>query len=124
MLNPSKADEVRCDPTIRKCIGFAKSWGYGGIEVCNLFAWRSENPSDIKRAPDPIGSQNDAAIDALFGMVSIVVAAWGNDGGFMGRSSAIVARHAGDLHALKINKSGEPAHPLYLSGSLEPKPWF
>lgn len=104
MLNPSKADAQRDDDTIEKCIRFAESWGYGGIEVCNLFAWRAKNPSRMKRAPDPVGAGNDAAIDTLFGVVPTVVAAWGNDGNFMDRSSQITTRYVGRFHYLKINK--------------------
>ena len=123
MLNPSTADEKCNDRTIKKCIRYAKSWGYGGIEVCNLFAWRAKDKSEIRRVCDPVGAGNDEAIKALFSRVPVVVAAWGDDGIFNGRSSEIATRHAGYFHHLKINKTGEPSHPLYLPKGLEPKPW-
>ncbi|MES2137565.1 MAG: DUF1643 domain-containing protein [Pseudomonadota bacterium] len=53
MLNPSTADAVQDDPTIRRCIGFAKAWGKGGIVVINLFAFRATNPKDMLAAADP-----------------------------------------------------------------------
>ena len=47
-LNPSTADENENDPTITRCINFAKSWGYGGVCVTNLFAYCATVPSDMK----------------------------------------------------------------------------
>lgn len=43
-LNPSTADETKNDPTIIRCIDFAKSWGYGGVYMLNLFAFRATLP--------------------------------------------------------------------------------
>jgi hypothetical protein len=64
MLNPSTADERTLDPTIRRCIGFAKAWGFGGIDVVNLFAWRTTDPAALARVADPIGPRNDGMIAA------------------------------------------------------------
>ena len=122
MLNPATADATCNDATIKKCIRYAKSWGYGGIEVCNLFAWRAKDKSEIRRVCDPVGAGNEAAIDALFSRVPKIVAAWGNDGSYKDRSSVIAARYAGRFHYLKFNETGEPSHPLFLPGDLEPKP--
>lgn len=58
MLNPSTADAYEDDPTIRRCINFAKSWGYGGIVVGNLFAYRATNPKKLILIDDPSGSAN------------------------------------------------------------------
>lgn len=121
-LNPSTADETEDDPTIRRCIGFAKSWGYGGLVMANLFAWRATEPSDMKRQNDPLGEKNDYWLVELASHAGVVVAAWGNDGCFKQRSSQIRALLP-DLHYLKLNGTGEPAHPLYLKQTLRPVLW-
>lgn len=58
MLNPSTADANIDDPTIRRVISFAKSWGYGGVYVGNLFAFRSTDPKGLKQIADPVGENN------------------------------------------------------------------
>lgn len=58
-LNPSTADENEDDPTIRRCIIFAKSWGYGGLIMANLFAFRTTNPQGLYSEKNPVGSEND-----------------------------------------------------------------
>ena len=64
-LNPSTDDETKDDPTITRCINFAKSWGYGGVYVTNLFAYRATVPSDMKASNEPIGTENDACLYKL-----------------------------------------------------------
>ncbi len=59
MLNPSTADAAKDDPTIRRCASFARSWGYGSLEVVNLFAYRASEPKRLRQTPDPIGPAND-----------------------------------------------------------------
>ncbi len=118
-LNPSTADEIEDDPTITRCINFAKSWGYGGVCMANLFAYRATAPSDMKSQNDPIGADNDTWLTNLAKDAGIVVAAWGNDGSYLNRSS-VVTDMLPNLHYLKMNKSGEPAHPLYLKAELIP----
>ena len=120
-LNPSTADEVSDDPTLTRCMNFAKLWGFGGVCMANLFAFRATEPSDMKLAEDPIGKENDQFLRNLAGNAGLVVAAWGNDGSFLNRS-AQVKEMLPNLHCLKMNKSGEPAHPLYQKASTFPKP--
>lgn len=120
-LNPSDVDEVKNNPTINRCISFARSWGYGGVCVANLFAFNTAVPEEMKKAKDPVGPANDKWLLGIAKSAAAVVAAWGNDGAFLDRS-AEVKNMISDLHALKINKSGEPAHPLYLRGDLVPMP--
>ena len=89
-LNPSTADETDDDPTIRRCIVFAKDWGYGGLCMANLFAYRATDPSNMFSAQDPIGPQNDVWLERLAKDAGIVVAAWGNHGGHLGRSKIVL----------------------------------
>lgn len=126
MLNPSTADELRLDPSCTRARNYAERWGYGGVLVTNLFGWRATDPQEMMAAEDPVGRQNDAAIARAARGAAIVVCAWGNHGGFLGRAAAVTARLRANgipLHALRVNAGGEPAHPLYLPGKLKPKAW-
>ena len=76
-LNPSTADETNDDPTIRRCISFAQAWGYEGLCMTNLFAFRATEPSDMMKSPDPVGPENDQALINLAESAGVVVAAWG-----------------------------------------------
>ena len=118
-LNPSVADEVKNNPTINRCISFARSWGYGGVCVVNLFAFMASVPEQMMKADDPIGPDNDTWLTNTATSAGIVVAAWGNHGAYLNRSREVKKLIPG-MHALKVNKSGEPAHPLYLKGDLIP----
>lgn len=120
-LNPSTADEENNDPTVAKCQRYARGWGYGGLVMTNLFAFRSTDKSVLEEVDDPIGPENDRYLAELAKSAGIVVAAWGNDGNYLGRSNA-VSSLLPMLHYLRLNKTGEPAHPLYLSGALKPTP--
>ena len=120
-LNPSTADQTRNDPTITRCINFASSWGYGGVCVTNLFGFRATAPNELKAHHDPIGKENDAWVHEMAKGAAITVAAWGNHGKFLNRSLEILPS-LDRLHCIKMNKSGEPAHPLYLKAELKPVP--
>lgn len=122
MLNPSTADESTDDPTIRRCIGFARSWGYGGLEVVNLFALRATDPRELRLARDPIGCLNDAyVLDAAARSAAIVIA-WGAHGVFRARGAAALELLSprAQLLALGWTKAGEPRHPLYLRRDVRP----
>lgn len=122
MLNPSTADETQDDPTIRRCVQFSKDWGYDGLCVCNLFAFRATDPADMKAAADPVGDDNDYWIARVSTDAALIVAAWGEHGIWQNRERA-VRLLLPNLHFLSLNKSGQPAHPLYLGGKLTPKPF-
>lgn len=118
-LNPSTADETLNDPTIKRCMAFARSWGYGGLCMANLFAFRATYPPILRAAKDPVGPDNDQWLRELAKAAGVIVAAWGNDGAFLGRSK-VVSSNIQNLMCLKVNKTGEPAHPLYQPASATP----
>lgn len=121
-LNPSTADESEDDPTSRKCIQYAKSWGYGGMHIANLFAYRATEPKDLLDIDDPVGEDNDKWLSKIANDADIVIAAWGNHGQYLNRADQ-VSNSIPTLHCLNVNNSGEPAHPLYLSADLKPAPY-
>ena len=117
-LNPSTADEEVDDPTIRRCINYAKNWGYGGFMMVNLFAYRTTLASNLKKVKYPVGIENDQYIVTLSKKADITVAAWGNNGNFYSRDKQVLSL-VSNLMCLKINKSGQSAHPLYLNKDLK-----
>lgn len=114
-LNPSKATHEEDDPTVTRCIRFAKTWGCGALNMTNLFAFRSTKPEDMKRAASPIGAVNDDIIEETARSSEIVIAAWGRHGAFLERSARVIKNLAGivDLKCLAANDDGSPVHPLY-----------
>lgn len=118
-LNPSTADERQDDPTIRRCIGFASAWGYGGMWITNLFALRTPSPKIIRQAADPVGPENDIWLFSLVESFSRVIACWGNCGGYLQRDKTIAAQFP-QIYSLAVTKLGFPAHPLYLPTGIIP----
>lgn len=124
MLNPSTADDLDDDNTIRRCIAFAKDWGFGGILVSNLFAYRSTKPNILLKCVDPIGNDNAIYINELSLECEITICAWGN--------GKIVNKllkkfdyykpliNIKNLHYLELCNDGTPKHPLYLKKELKP----
>jgi len=126
MLNPSTADEVQLDPSCTRARNYAERWGYGALLVTNLFGWRATFPEDLYPVKNPVGRGNDAAILRAAREAAIVVCAWGNHGAHKDRSFKVIEslnREGIELHVLRLNRSGQPAHPLYLPGTLKPTPW-
>jgi len=122
MLNPSTADEEKSDPTVTRCIGFARRWGYGVLCVTNIFALRSTDPRILPSCLDPIGSDNNYWIGTMARQADKVIVAWGNWGATNGRSSDIRALLSDiPLYHLELTGKGEPGHPLYLPSSTVPK---
>ena len=124
-LNPSTADETKDDPTIRRCIGFARSWGYGQLIMGNLFALRSTKPAGLLSAADPVGPQNDSHLIWLGNQASMIVAAWWNGDWIkrvMPNRGKEIIQIFPNIHYLKINNDGVPAHPLYQKKSIQPIP--
>lgn len=121
-LNPSTADETNNDPTITRCINYARAWEYGGLVMTNIFAFRATDPKEMKRQAEPIGADNDDWLKREAAAAGLVLAAWGKDGAFMNRGEA-VRQMLGELHCLRITKEGHPHHPLYLPKTLMPIPY-
>jgi len=115
LLNPSTADETREDPTIRRCIRFAMDWGYGGVETTNIFALRSTDPAALRTVSDPIGPDNDATLHDLARRHDRVVAAWGNHGAWLNRSTRVRALlRETQCCCLGLTSLAQPRHPLYV----------
>lgn len=117
MLNPSTADAVDNDPTVERCQRRAQKLGYGGLVVCNVFAYRSTDPAVLYTEADPVGPGNDAAILEQARSTGLVICGWGTHGALHGRGAAVLdmLRQAGITpHALRLNRDGSPQHPLYV----------
>jgi len=121
-LNPSTADEKKDDPTIRRCIGYARDWGYAGLCMMNLFAFRSTLVKKMKAADDPVGPENDHTLIVMAKAAEIIIACWGIHGAYMGRGEQ-VRKLIPQLHYLQLTKEGFPGHPLYLPKGLKPILW-
>lgn len=124
MLNPSTADENTDDPTIRRCVGFAESWGYSRLDVVNLFALRATDPAALLVAIDPVGFDNDRYIEFYARGADLIVCAWGAHGVLNGRSLAVtkILHDAGfALKCLGLTASGQPKHPLYIPANKQPE---
>jgi hypothetical protein len=123
MLNPSTADEKYNDPTIRRCVNYSKQWGFIGMDICNLFAWRATYPYDLYTAADPVGPYNDSILKQQIRCAYQIMVAWGIHGSYRRRDESIIDL-LGDLqkpaYCLGITKSGAPKHPLRLKKSLLP----
>lgn len=122
MLNPSTADEYLTDPTIRKCIGFSKRFGFKSMAVVNLFAYRAVDPKTLRRKYiDPIGPENDTVILKVLSKAKQtkckIVCAWGNNGDLFNRNNEIYKLLIDSKvtpYCFGVTKPGEPRHPVRL----------
>ncbi len=123
LLNPSTANEMDNDPTVRRCQQWSYRWGAGGIEVVNLFAYRGTDPREMMVAAAPVGPDNDAAIIAAASTADRIIVAWGVHGGHRDRAAAVellLADCPADIFCLARTAGGFPGHPLYLPASATP----
>ena len=125
MLNPSTADAMTDDPTIRRCKAFARREGCGGISVVNLFALRAIDPRELARHPDPVGPSCGKFLN-IHATAAITVAAWGAGGTLNGRDRevcALLAKGGAELKCLGVTAAGHPRHPLYVRSDAPLIPW-
>ncbi len=126
MLNPSKATELKNDPTIERCERRARALGFGSFRACNLFAFRATDPRDLKKANDPIGPDNLSQLMEAARWADVILCAWGTHGAHMGLGPAMAAllRAEGfNLYHLGLSKDGHPKHPLYIGYATSPCRW-
>ncbi len=123
MLNPSCADAEVNDRTITRCIKFAQEWGYGRLEVVNLFAYRTSKPSLLKQAAEPIGRDNDKYIKESVLNGDKVILAWGNHGTWQKQDLYVLQllKNHNHLYCFGTTKKGCPRHPLYLRSTSQPQ---
>ena len=126
MLNPSTADAITDDPTIRRCRAFARDWRCGGVIVANLYALRSTHPAGLWLHDDPVGPENDEHLYALARSCGEVICAWG-DHARAARVAAVLRllRNASaTLVCLGTTQSGAPRHPLYVRRGARLVEWI
>jgi hypothetical protein len=121
MLNPSTADHEQDDPTLRKCINFAKFWGYGSLEVVNLFAYRATNPRELRQVNEPVGRKNNYYLELAIKKTHLIILAWGTKGSFQKRDKEVLnlISDKQPLYCLGLTKYGYPRHPLYVRNDTE-----
>lgn len=126
MLNPSTADDVEDDPTIRKCMSYVRRWGFEWLDVVNLFAFRATSPKQLYTMGDvgQVGSDNNQWISDICSDADLTICAWGQHGKLLDRQKDVLRHLPEKIHALKLNGDGSPAHPLYLKNDLKPVPWY
>lgn len=122
-LNPSTADEVADDNTIRKCVKFAKTWGYPAMCVTNLFAYRSTDPEAMKLVAEPIGEDNDYFLENTAVNAALVIAAWSQHGSHTvangRRLLSLIAPYSGQVGTWKIIESLLPrTSPVIIASIL------
>ncbi len=126
MLNPSKADEFRNDPTVERCERRARQLGFGAFSVTNIFAWRDTDPRAMRQASEPNGPLNNTVLIDTASKADRIIAAWGAHGEHLGRGFEVAKmfRKAGvQLYHLGLSKHGHPRHPLYISYDRKPELW-
>ena len=123
MLNPSTADHAADDPTLKKIMKLSRAWGYGGLQVVNLYAFRSPHPRDLWTATDPVGPENNEHLRTAAAEGGLIVAAWGNNARPERLAEVLAFSVFDQLHCLAINAGGQPKHPLYVRSDATPILW-
>lgn len=122
--NPSTADGLLDDPTVRRCWAFTRAWGYGAMMFVNTNPFRATNPAMCQTPDSYVMMMNDGWLRHAMEISAITVCGWGD------KANPELAQHAfevmhvlGPLHALRITKAGNPQHPLYLASTCTPILW-
>lgn len=124
LANPSSADGERDDPTVRRCVSFARGHGAGGLLLVNLRAWRDADPGRLADVADPVGPGNDAAIgSALAATSGPVVVAWGVQRDAARVRTVLDLLGERPILCLGVTRDGHPRHPLYVAGTTRLRPW-
>lgn len=123
MLNPSTADHETDDPTVRRCMGFARRWGLPGVRVVNLYAYRAASPVQLWTAADPVGPAADRWLQLAAAARGPLVAAWGAAARSDRVDAVLQLPGMTELVALGVTKDGHPSHPLYLPAAAALRPW-
>ena len=125
MLNPSTADRFTDDPTIRRCMGFAKTWDCSGLVVGNLYGLRTTDPKALWKSDGPIGIMNNYWLRQMMSEMKDVICAWGNNAKPDRVEAFVKIAHEAnaELWCLGINKNGNPKHPLYIKAEQELIKW-
>ena len=125
MLNPSTADDQQDDPTLRRCIDFAKQWGFGGLYIGNLYSFRAADPKTLLKVSKFSHRDNYKHLVTMANQCQLVVCAWGNYPVIkkLGIPKNIFKYLEQNLHCLALSKKSMPMHPLYLKKSLTPIPF-
>jgi hypothetical protein len=118
MLNPSTADAMVDDPTVRRCMGFARRWGFSTVSIRNLFAFRATDPAELVACVDPVGERGDVEL-AVAGTADVVVAAWGAKAPANRVMRAKELLGTKPLYCLGLTKHGHPRHLLYVRADAE-----
>jgi hypothetical protein len=119
MLNPSTADASIDDPTIRRCMAFAKREGRTHLTVVNLFALRATNPKELLESDDPFGPDNDKHLKEQLDKHknALIIAAWGSNKAV--DMAELPPFEQYDIYCLGKNANGTPKHPLYIKSDKE-----
>jgi hypothetical protein len=123
----SATNEWRSDATVRRCIGFARAWGYGGVDIGNLFGLQAADPRRLGSVADPVGPDNDAHLAAMCADNDLIVLAWGALADpDRARTVARMLWHCsedcgGSLAVLGWTERGQPRHPLYVPKDATPE---
>lgn len=116
-LNPSTANAMSDDPTIRRVKSMAKNWGYGGVYMLNLFTYISTDPKQLNIS-DGNTVHSDFYLTTTADCVEKIICAWGNFKVF-GRDKEVRSLFS-LAYALHINQNGSPKHPLYVKVDTKP----